>query len=104
AIIYTETPQTEAETAHRGILQSYSDAIRLGTPLLAPGVEGINELTLSNAAYLSAWKGGWVDLPLDTAAFDEEMARRVEGSRYQPQMVVPEPTDGEYKTRWSVQW
>ena len=68
------------------------------------GVEGINELTLSNAAYLSAWKGGWVELPLDEAAFDEEMAKRVESSRYEPQMVVPEPTDGEYKTRWSVQW
>ncbi len=104
AITYTETPQTEAETAHRGILQSFSDAIRLGTPLLAPGEEGINELTLSNAAYLSAWKGGWVELPLDTAAFDEEMAKRVESSRYEPQMVIPEPTNGEYKTRWSVQW
>ena len=49
--------QTERETAHNGILQNFTDAILDGVPLLAPGYEGIKEITLSNAAYLSSWTG-----------------------------------------------
>ena len=32
-----------------------------GTPLLAPGEEGINGLTISNAIHYSAWTGKWAD-------------------------------------------
>ncbi len=31
------------------------------TELLAPGIEGINGLTISNAIHLSSWKGEMVD-------------------------------------------
>ncbi len=104
AITFTETKQEQPETAHRGILQNFADAVLLGTPLLAPGEDGLNELSISNAAYLSSWTGGWVDLPLDTAAFDREMAKKVSSSSYSATQVIPEPTDGSYKTRWSVRW
>ncbi len=104
AVTYREIKQTAPETAHKGILQNWADAIRLGTPLLAPGTEAENELTLSNAAYLSSWRGGWVQLPLDTAAFDAELAKRVETSRYACKAVTPEAADGSYKERWSVKW
>ncbi len=103
-VTYTEEKQTVPETAHKGILQNWADAIRYGTPLLAPGLEGENELTLSNAAYLSSWTGKWVELPLDTAAFDAELAKRVATSRYDSKAVTPEETDGKYKDRWSVKW
>ena len=33
-----------------------------GTPLLAPGCEGINGLTISNAIHYSAWTGKWADV------------------------------------------
>ncbi len=37
-----------------------------GCALLAPGEEGINGLTISNAIHLSDWTGNaWVELPLD---------------------------------------
>lgn len=47
---------------HSGILKNFADAILHGTELLAPGVEGINGLTISNAIHLSSWKGEMVDL------------------------------------------
>lgn len=54
--VYTEFT-SEKETAHAGILQNFANAVIYGEELLAPGYDGINELTVSNAAYLSEWKG-----------------------------------------------
>ena len=91
--------------AHRGILQNFADAIRLGTPLLAPGAEGIRELSISNAAYLSAWTNDWVSLPVDDAAFDAQLNARIAGSK--GERVAPadsEKPTGAYSERWSVRW
>ena len=45
-----------------GILKNFADAVLKGTPLLAPGYEGINGLTISNAIHYSAWTGGRADV------------------------------------------
>jgi predicted dehydrogenase len=100
---YTEILPTEQETAHNGILRNFTDAILLGEPLLAPGYDAIYELTLSNAAYLSAWTGETVSLPLDTARFDTLLAQKAATSSYQPEKVTEE-ADGVYKDRWNVNW
>lgn len=47
---------------HAAIFQDYGNALLHGTPLLAPGEEGIKGLTISNAIHYSAWTGGWADL------------------------------------------
>ena len=47
---------------HVGILNNFASALLHGTPLLAPGEEGINGLTISNAIHLSAWTGETVDV------------------------------------------
>ena len=48
---------------HAEILNEFADAILEGKPQTAEGFEGIKELTMSNAMYLSSWKGGqWIDL------------------------------------------
>ncbi len=47
---------------HKGILQDFAKAILNGTPLLAPGYEGVRGLTISNAIHYSAWTGGWADV------------------------------------------
>jgi predicted dehydrogenase len=54
---------------HLGITQNWVDSIMKGTPLLAPGKEGIKGLTISNAMLLSTWTDGWVDLPIDEDLF-----------------------------------
>lgn len=47
---------------HLGIFRNFTAAILDGTPLLAPGEEGVNGLTISNAIHYSAWTNGWADV------------------------------------------
>ena len=100
---YEEILPTEEETAHPGILRNFSRAIRLGEELLSPGADGLKELELSNAAYLSAWMGEEIPLPMDTAAFDEELDRRAAASVYKDGVRQAAP-EGKYSIRWQVNW
>lgn len=101
---YEEIRPEEPETAHQGILQNFADAILHGTPLLSPGTDGLCELELSNAAYLSQWTGNRaVDLPMDTALFDQLLDEKVRGSAYSPKSTTRSP-DGRYSRRWQVNW
>ncbi len=101
---YLEIKPTSKETAHRGILQNFTNAILFGEELIAPGCDGINELTISNAAYLSAWnKGEEIALPFNSAEFDYELACRAEKSS--PHQNKGAALSGEgYSSRWSVRW
>ena len=100
---YEEILPTEEETAHPGILRNFSRAIRLGEELLSPGEDGQKELEISNAAYLSAWTGKEVALPMDTAAFDAELDKRAAASVYKDGARQAAP-DGKYSIRWQVNW
>ena len=101
---YTEIIPDEPETAHAGILQNFVNAILRGEALIAPGAEGIHELTLSNAAYLSQWQGNVpVPLPFDEALFDRLLAERAAASAYVPEHRAGDP-DGQYSKRWQVNW
>lgn len=102
-VTYTEILPTEKETAHNGILRNFTAAVLHGEELLAPGYDAIYELTISNAAYLSAWTGETATLPLDTARFDRLLAERVKSSGYRPMQGAGE-ADGSYKDRWNVNW
>ena len=98
----TVIEQTERETAHNGILQNFTDAVLDGAPLLASGYEGIKEITLSNAAYLSAWTGKKINLPLDYDAFDAELKKRIESSA--GERIVSEKKAKGQSSRWQVNW
>ena len=63
----------------RAYLKNFAGAILYGEELLSPGYDGINELTISNAAYLSEWTGNKrVPLPFDTAEFDRLLKEKTE--------------------------
>lgn len=67
----------EKESGHAGILQNFANAVLHGEKLLAPGFDGIYELTISNAAYLSQWNGNKrITLPFDCDEFDRLLAKR----------------------------
>ncbi len=101
---YEEFHQEKHESAHKGILQNFAAAVLHGEPLLAPGYEGINELTVSNAAYLSAWTGNReIELPFNEAEFDELLSRRMENSTYK-KSAAHHKTSDHYRSRWSVNW
>jgi len=101
---YTEIQSQEKETAHRGILQNFANAVLKGEELLSPGCDGINELTLSNAAYLSQWTGNKeIKIPFETEEFDKLMAEKATNSNYKS-MTKNKTTKGEYIKRWQVNW
>lgn len=65
------------EEPYPAMLQNFGRAILCGEPLAAPGAEGVNALSLTDAAYLSAWLGEKVRLPLDAERFEQELAKRI---------------------------
>ena len=102
---YIEYTQEKKEGAHKAIIRNFTNAILYGEELLAPGIEGIHELTLSNAAYLSAWSNNAeVKLPFDEKLFEKLLEERMEESSIKASEVKYElPTEG-YKERWQVNW
>ena len=64
-----------------GIFANFASAILHGTPLLAPGEEGILGLSISNAMHLSDWTGQMVDpMHLDEALFKQLLDERIAAS------------------------
>ncbi len=65
---------------HKEITQDWTNAILHGTPLLAPGEEGIKGLTISNAMQLSTWIDDWVDLPINEDLYYEKLQEQISRS------------------------
>ena len=81
-----EVTVTEVETdgfnpCHAGVLRAFAGHILRGEPLVAPGQEGINGLTISNAMHLSSWLDKTIELPFDEDLFYEELQKRIATSR-----------------------
>lgn len=68
------------ETGHVGIMQDFTDGILTGKKQLAPGAEGINGLSLSNAIHLAGWTQEWVDLPIDSEKFYKALQDKIDNS------------------------
>ncbi|MBO5292401.1 MAG: Gfo/Idh/MocA family oxidoreductase [Lachnospiraceae bacterium] len=67
---------------HVGIFKDFARALQTGSPLLAPGVEGVNGLTISNAIHYSAWTGGWADVKnFPHEEFYELLQERIKASK-----------------------
>ncbi|GMA61128.1 Gfo/Idh/MocA family oxidoreductase [Alicyclobacillus fastidiosus] len=77
-----DVPVRGVETGHKGITENWVSAILHGTPLLAPGEEGIRGLQLSNAMHLSAWLDNWVEIPLDEELYLEKLNEKIEASTF----------------------
>ncbi|HEV7167979.1 MAG TPA: Gfo/Idh/MocA family oxidoreductase [Micrococcaceae bacterium] len=62
---------------HAGVLENFAANILDGTPLLAPGSDGINGVRLANAIHLSSWKGAEVPLDFDEDEYLELLNKRI---------------------------
>ena len=59
----------EAPDGHPEVLEAFARSILYGEPMIADGREGIRSLSISNAAYLSAWTDDWAEIPTDEELF-----------------------------------
>jgi UDP-N-acetyl-2-amino-2-deoxyglucuronate dehydrogenase len=84
--IYTlgseEAIKNEELLQHLRIICNFTAVLRgRSRRLIAPGEEGINGLTLSNAIHLSGWTHKEVTLPIDDDAFLAELDKRREAEK-----------------------
>ena len=62
---------------HTTVMEDFAMHILEGTPLLAPGSDGINGVNLANATLLSAWLGKEVENPVDEDLYLAELNKRI---------------------------
>ncbi len=72
---------------HVGVMNAFAAHILRGEPLVAEGAEGINGLTISNAAFLSSWLDETVTLPIDEDLYYEMLKKKIETSKAKTTVV-----------------
>ena len=77
-----DIPVSGDNRQHEGITENWVNAILKGTPLLAPGKEGVNGLIISNAIHLSSWIDNWVEIPFDEELYYEKLMEKVRTSTF----------------------
>ncbi len=81
-LLFTETKETwPVKKDYEQMLENFALAALEGAPLIAPGEEGYKALELANSAYLSAWLGRPVQLPLDAGQYEAELRKKMEEER-----------------------
>ena len=60
-----------APEGHPQVLEAFAQSILSGTEMIAEGKEGLNSLSISNAAYLSTWTNDWAEIPTNEALFEQ---------------------------------
>lgn len=79
--VETERFESAWGVQHADLLSDVASAILRGTPLLAPGVEGLNGVRLAAAMYLSGWTGREVVVDEVDAEYDVELDSRIAEER-----------------------
>lgn len=62
---------------HCNLIENFADNILNGTPLISPGVEGINQVALANGMLLSSWLEKEINLPIDEELYLEELNKKI---------------------------
>jgi predicted dehydrogenase len=75
-----EIPSRGGGGDHSQITRNWVSAVLNGTPLLAPGREGLATVQLNNAMLLSAWTDDWVDIPVDEELYLKNLDERIAAS------------------------
>lgn len=71
-----------APEGHPQVLEAFAQSILNGTEMIARGEEGLNSLSISNAAYLSTWTNDWAEIPTEEALFEKYLKERCEGETH----------------------
>ncbi len=66
---------------HVGVMNAFAAHILRNEPLVAEGKEGINGLTISNAAFLSSWLDKTIELPFDEDLYYELLKEKIASSK-----------------------
>jgi predicted dehydrogenase len=82
-----EIPFENAANGHAILMQNFINAVVEGEPLIAPGAEGIYSVELANVILYSSLMGQTVELPLDSAAYEEKLNQLIANSNVAKRVV-----------------
>jgi predicted dehydrogenase len=100
----TVTEYTDSDyDGHVNVLKAFASAVLYGNPLVATGREALNELTISNAAYLSSHKKVKIDLPFESAEFLSFLNEKRQDEPVKKK-TANEVSESKYKDRWKTKW
>ena len=99
---YEEFSAPESE-GHPKVIEAFAQSILNGTEMIADGAEGLNSLSISNAAYLSSWTDDWAEIPTDEALFEKYLIDLCRKEKYQSKPEQGESTEN-ISERWRVRW
>lgn len=94
----------EEPDGHPLILNNFADAILDGAELIAPGEEGLNSLSISNAAYVSSWTDSKADIPVDEDTFEKHLSELCHNEKIEKKTVQASESAEKLSERWKVRW
>jgi predicted dehydrogenase len=82
-----EIPLENANNPHGILMQNFVDAILDGTPLIAPGADGMGSVELANVLLYSSLINETIELPMDSAAWERKLNQLIAESRHEKKVV-----------------
>ncbi|HOX58409.1 MAG TPA: Gfo/Idh/MocA family oxidoreductase [Candidatus Paceibacterota bacterium] len=82
-----EIPFSASPNGHAVLMQNFVNAILDGEPLVAPGAEGIHSVELANVILYSSLTGQTVELPMDSAAYEQQLNQLISASKVEKKVV-----------------
>jgi predicted dehydrogenase len=82
-----EIPIENASNPHGILMQNFVDAILDGTPLIAPGADGMGSVELANVLLYSSLIDDTIELPMDSAAWERKLNQLIAESRHEKKVV-----------------
>jgi predicted dehydrogenase len=90
---HVDIPFTDAPAPHATLMQNFVDAILDGTPLIAPGPQGLGSVELANAILYSSIINEKVRLPLDACAYEVKLQGLIANSKFEKKVVEIQSDD-----------
>jgi predicted dehydrogenase len=82
-----EIPIENANNPHGTLIQNFVDAILDGTPLIAPGTEGMGSVELANVLLYSSLINQTIELPMDSAAWEKKLNQLIADSKHEKKVA-----------------
>lgn len=100
--VYEEI-EDESVNGHAVVLEAFARSILYGEDMIADGREGLNSLSISNAAYISSWTGEYASIPVDEGIFESHLSELCAKEVGIKKGAAPESLEG-MRERWKVRW
>lgn len=88
-----DIPFETTANAHATLMQNFVDAILDGTPLIAPGYEGMGSVELANVLLYSSLISQTVDLPMDSKAWENKLNELIANSKHEKKVAAVQTED-----------